>query len=447
MLLSGLIGRARAWLTRWRLVLPILVAEFVLLVGFGALLPILPLYVVEQGVDQATLGVILASWPAARLGAEPLFGWLADRTARKPLMLAGCLLLAGLTLLPIVFTSAAALIAIRFGSGIAASMYDPAARGFLVDATDEDKRGEVFGLYSAAAMGGLIFGPILGTVGAAFGGGFVFPFVAASVMTLVAAIYLVVALPSERPHATAGAPASAHHAESAPLDYDSPEVASRRARALDEDSRTGGTPRQAPLRAMLNRMFVGALVMNFGLYFSIGVYEVIWSLYMEHLGASLAWIGFTFTLFGLPMLILSPIGGRLVDRVGPRPFAIAGLVIVAAAGLAYTFATEPFLPAGIIVVESAANAFLGPAVFAILAMGTPAGRSSTAQGLFGAAGTMAFIISSLAAGWLFSLDPHYPFFFFATVVVASVIAGALITREGGSARGSSALDRCLSRPP
>jgi DHA1 family multidrug resistance protein-like MFS transporter len=436
MTLRGLTARVRGWLTRWQRVLPILVAEFVLLVGFGALLPILPLYVIEQGIDQATLGVILAAWPGARLGAEPLFGWLADRTARKPLMLAGCLLLAGLTLLPIVFTSAAALIAIRFASGIATSMYDPAARGFLVDATDEDRRGEVFGLYSAAAMGGLIFGPILGTVGAAFGGGFVFPFVAASGMTIVAAIYLLVALPSERPHAaTAGAPASAHHAESAPLDYDSPEVASRRARALDEDSRTDGAPRQAPLRALLNRMFLGALVMNFGLYFSIGVYEVIWSLYMVHLGASLAWIGFTFTLFGLPMLLLSPFGGRLVDRVGPRPFAIAGLFVVAAAGLAYTFARDPYLPAGIIVVESAANAFLGPAVFAILAMGTPRGRSSTAQGVFGAAGTMAFIISSLAAGWLFSLDPHYPFYFFATVVVASVIAGALITRKDDTREG------------
>lgn len=438
MTLSGLTGRPRAWLTRWQRVLPILVAEFVLLVGFGALLPILPLYVVDQGIDQATLGLILAAWPAARLAAEPLFGWLADRTARKPLMLAGCLLLAGLTLLPIVFTSAAALIAIRFASGIAASMYDPAARGFLVDSTDEDKRGEVFGLYSAAAMGGLIFGPILGTLGAAFGGGFVFPFVAAAVMCLVAAIYLLVALPSERSrHGGAGAPA-AHIAESTLVEYglDSPALASRRARALDQDRGPDARPSQAPFRALLNRMFLGALVMNFGLYFSIGVYEVIWSLYMERLGASLAWIGFTFTLFGLPMLVLSPSGGRLVDRVGPRPFAISGLLVVAAAGFAYTFATEPILPAGIIVVESAANAFLGPAMFAILAMGTPAGRSSTAQGLFGAGGTMAFILSSLAAGWLFSLDPRYPFYFFSTVVVATVTAGALITRQSGASRGS-----------
>src|SRR3989304_120490 len=64
-----LTARARAWLARWRPVMPILVAEFVVVVGFGALLPVLPLYVVDPGVDPATLGIILAAWPAAR----PLF--------------------------------------------------------------------------------------------------------------------------------------------------------------------------------------------------------------------------------------------------------------------------------------------------------------------------------------------------------------------------------------
>src|SRR3989304_7188121 len=83
---SGRLGR---WLARWQPVLPILVAEFVAMVGFGALLPILPLYVTEQGVDPATLGLIVAAWPGARLVAEPIFGWLAGRTPRRPPMLAG----------------------------------------------------------------------------------------------------------------------------------------------------------------------------------------------------------------------------------------------------------------------------------------------------------------------------------------------------------------------
>jgi hypothetical protein len=47
---------------------------------------------------------------------------------------------------------------------------------------------------------------------------------------------------------------------------------------------------------------------------------------------------------------------------------------------------------------------------------------------------MAFIVSSLAAGWLFSLDPRYPFYFFTAIVVVSVVAGAIITRESGQRR-------------
>ena len=49
-------SRLTAWLTEWHDILPLLVAEFVVWLGFGGLLPVLPLYFTEQGVDLATLG-------------------------------------------------------------------------------------------------------------------------------------------------------------------------------------------------------------------------------------------------------------------------------------------------------------------------------------------------------------------------------------------------------
>ena len=83
--------RLNAWLDRWGAILPLLLAEFIVWLGFGALLPVLPLYFTEQGVDLALLGIVIAAWPAARLVGEPIFGWLADRTARVPLMVVGLL--------------------------------------------------------------------------------------------------------------------------------------------------------------------------------------------------------------------------------------------------------------------------------------------------------------------------------------------------------------------
>ena len=66
--------RIRAWLDRWGDVVPLLLAEFIVWLGFGALLPVLPLYFTEQGVDLALLGLVIAAWPAARLVGEPVFG-------------------------------------------------------------------------------------------------------------------------------------------------------------------------------------------------------------------------------------------------------------------------------------------------------------------------------------------------------------------------------------
>ena len=70
--------------SRWSPILPLLVAEFVVWLGFGALLPVMPLYFRDHGVDLATLGLVVAAWPAARLVGEPIFGWVADRTAARP---------------------------------------------------------------------------------------------------------------------------------------------------------------------------------------------------------------------------------------------------------------------------------------------------------------------------------------------------------------------------
>src|SRR4029078_11514878 len=91
--------RIRAWLARWGDVVPLLLAEFIVWLGFGVCLPSLPLYFTEQGVDLALLGLVIAAWPAARLVGEPIFGYLADRTARVPLLVIGVVATGGFRLL------------------------------------------------------------------------------------------------------------------------------------------------------------------------------------------------------------------------------------------------------------------------------------------------------------------------------------------------------------
>ncbi len=427
------IGRVRRWNEHWRPIVPIFVAEFMAVVGFGALLPVLPLYVTEQGVDPATLGVILAAWPAARLIFEPVFGWLADRSSRRALMLGGLVVLTIGTLLPLAFHGPIELFILRFVSGLGVSMYDPAARGTIVEETEEDERGEAFGLYSSAQMGGFIFGPVIGAVGAAVVGSFAFAFVAAGVGCIVSGIYLALAFHprARRPAIIGSPPRRTPKVEGSYAEYgaDSPEVAQRVIEAGRRDeARSRGAIAQAPMRELWNRPFVAALIMNFGLYFAIGVYEVVWALYLQGLGGSVAWIGLTYVLFALPVVFLAPLGGRLVDRHGATRYVVVPGLVVAACGILYAAASEPLLPGAIIVFEGGAEAFMGPALYAVLAIGTPTGRASTAQGIYGSAGTVAFIVSSLAAGWLFAIDDRYPFVFFTFVVITATAAFWLVTR-------------------
>ena len=132
--------------------------------------------------------LVIAAWPAARLVGEPVFGYLADRTARVPLMVIGLIATGIFSFLPLIFTGPLAFVLLRAGSGLATAAYDPAARGYLTDATPPDRRGEAFGLYGAVQMGGLLLGPAIGAIGALYFGGISFVFVFGGVAAFLAAI-------------------------------------------------------------------------------------------------------------------------------------------------------------------------------------------------------------------------------------------------------------------
>ncbi|MGK2850235.1 MAG: MFS transporter [Candidatus Limnocylindrales bacterium] len=420
-------SRPAAWLDRWGGILPLLVAEFVVWLGFGGLLPVLPLYFTEQGIDLATLGVVIAAWPAARLVSEPIFGWLADRTARVPLMVVGLVVTGLAGALPLVFIGPTAFILLRAISGLGAAIYDPAARGFLTDATPPERRGEAFGLYGAAQMGGLLLGPTIGAFGAGQFGGIGFVFVFSAVTSVIAAAGIALRVREEVVERRAHRTPSPDRTEFPP---DAPFLEERWARDLAADTaRTAGVGQAgtaaAPMR-LLNRGLVAALVLNMGGYFGSGTYEVIWSLFLERLGADLALIGLTFAMFGLPVLLFSPFAGRIVDRRGPFAFVVLGTVLPAITGIVYTFLVDPVLAVPLILVEATGFALLNPALYAIVAANSPPGRSSTAQGIYGAAGTLGFIAASLVSGVLAAQDIRYPFYLFSAVMITSLVIGIAI---------------------
>lgn len=395
--------RARRWLDAWGPMLPLFVAEGTIWVGFGALLPILPIYFTEHGVDLPTLGVVVAAWPAARLVGEPLFGWVADRGPRKAMMVLGLGLAAVFAVAPLFAVGPAAFIALRALAGLSASIYDPAARGYLVDANPPERQGELFGLYGAAQMGGLMIGPAIGGLAAGLTGQPTVVFWVAGLTAVLSALLVA-----------ARVPALAHQARgdagAAPDEEAEEERASRPAR-------------------LFNVLLIAAVAFNVGDYFASGAYEVVWSLYLTHLGASVAVIGITFFTFALPILVLSPFFGRFIDREGGFFALVLGMAGIGVCGLLYPVIPEVWFMAALGIVEGTAFALASPALFLLVARASPPGRSSTAQGLFGAAGTIGTIVASLAAGSLAAIDLTYPFYATGVAALSSLALGLLIGRR------------------
>lgn len=414
-------ARLAAWLRHWGPLLPLMVATSIVMLGFGAMIPVLSLFVQSQGISATTIGIIVSGWAIGRLVSEPISGWWADRHSRTPQMIVALLLVGITSVLMLVFTSAIGLFTLRFIAGVASGMFGPAARGELVDATDPGTRGQAFGYFSAFQNGGFVLGPAIGAFGTSLVGGYAFPFVFMGVLGLASAGFLwrfgrgprhVVDLVHRDEFTESALAKTGIHATAAEPAYVAVEKP--------------GPPVQASLRAVFNRTFLAAVIIGFGLQLTMGIYDVVWPLFMIDLGASVAWIGFSFMLLGIPSMLLAPFFGSLVDRWGSIPFVIAGSLVMVGAGLAFTQATEPVMPAVAATVEAAFGAMLGTALFAMVAAGSPMGRTALAQGIYGSVGTSAIIVSTMASGALYEAGRTLPFWFFAAVVALTFVLGMLV---------------------
>jgi MFS family permease len=87
---------------------------------------------------------------------------------------------------------------------------------------------------------------------------------------------------------------------------------------------------------------------------------------------------------------------------------------------------SPVWAVPLILIEATGFAALTPALYAIVAAGSPPGRSSTAQGLFGGAGTIGFVAASLIAGVLAEINIRLPFWFFSAVMLLCLATGLLV---------------------
>lgn len=170
---------------------------FVVMLGYGIIIPILPFYIESMGAGGTELGLLVASYAVMRLIFGPIWGGLSDRVGRKPVLLIGIL---GYAVTMVWFGLANALwmlFAARILSGVLSSATAPTTMAFIGDSTPEEERGGGMGLLGAAGGVGTILGPALG--GFLAGESLSTPFFIAAGLSVLSLVLAIVFLPESLP--------------------------------------------------------------------------------------------------------------------------------------------------------------------------------------------------------------------------------------------------------
>jgi DHA1 family multidrug resistance protein-like MFS transporter len=170
---------------------------FVVMLGYGIIIPIFPFYIESMDAGGTELGLLAASYAVMRLIFGPIWGGISDRVGRKPILLIG---ISGYVITMVWFglaTQLWMLFAARILSGVLSSATAPTTMAYIGDSTPEDERGGGMGLLGAAGGIGTIIGPAVG--------GFLattslsMPFFIAAGLALLSLILAAIFLPESHP--------------------------------------------------------------------------------------------------------------------------------------------------------------------------------------------------------------------------------------------------------
>jgi len=165
------------------------------MVGFGIILPVLPLYAEDFGASPAMAAAVIAVFSAAQMVAAPLWGRLSDRIGRKPVLIAA---LIGSSIGSLVTGLAGVLWVLFLGrvlDGASGSSY-AVGQAAVADLAEPEDRPRLLGLLAAAFGVGFVAGPLIGSIAAL--GGRELPFFVAAALAAGNAIVALVRLPSGR---------------------------------------------------------------------------------------------------------------------------------------------------------------------------------------------------------------------------------------------------------
>ncbi|MDB2240022.1 MFS transporter [Halorubrum ezzemoulense] len=405
-----------------RRVIVLALARMVGAAGNSFLIVVLPLYItsdlvdiegllgVEVGVGAAAvtltepllIGVVLSLFGFLNSLSQPFTGRLSDRVgARRPFVLAGILLLGTASGLYTIATSYPVLVALRAIQGLGAALIIPATVALVNEyaASDADRGGN-FGVYNTFRLIGFGFGPVLAgavvargpydlsAVGLPVLDGFDAAFVAACAGAYLSftLVFLLV--------------------RDADVEAEAGDDVSIRVRGEDR---------------LLDPVFtLGLATVAMGA--CIALFATLQNQVNVRLDQPPVWFGAQFAAVTIANVVFQVPVGRASDRIGRRPFLLAGFVILVPTTLLQGIVTEPALMMLVRLGQGIAVACVFAPSLALAGDLAREGESGTTLSVLTMGFGFGVALGPLASGWLYGFGFVVPFAVGAAAAAVALVA-------------------------
>lgn len=342
--------------------------------GFGAIVPVLPLYAKTFDVSASAIGATIAVYGVARLVAGLPGGGLCDRIGRRPTMLIGGLISAVGSFGCVIARNYPEFLVARFLSGLGAGLVLTAGAIVLADISPPQRRGRMMSTYNGVFLFAVGIGPWPGGLLAGHFG-LSAPFSVYAVASLIAGAIAWYAVPETRDHAPSW-------------------------------KRESGGPRLSFLHqvGLMSRNVGFMLVCLIGFTNAVvrtgAMFSVVPLLADSKLGLSAAQIGGGFALGSVLGLLASYPAGSLADRIGRKPVIVPAALMTGAALLGYCYASSFVWFAVASVFWGVASSINGAGPAAYVTDIAPPGMNAAAMSQYRVLADVGYVVGPIGLGLL-----------------------------------------------
>jgi DHA1 family tetracycline resistance protein-like MFS transporter len=367
---------------------------FIDLIGFGIVIPMLPLYARSFQASASEVGALMFVYSLFQMLISPMWGILSDRWGRKPVLIltmagqALCYAWAGFS------HSYFDLLLTRACAGLFAGNIST-ANAFMADISTPEQRVKGMGLMGAAFGLGFVLGPAFGGLMMTIGNSI--PFFAAGTLC---ALNLIVAAVVLQDTSTA----------------ESRELNRRRLNWLQV------------FKSVLSRKLGFLVLSSFAMTLALTQLEVTFSLFaVDRFLLDPHKALYLLAFMGIVMAIVQGgFVGRLNKKYREIRMAITGVVFVVLGLATLVFSYGVILGAIALAVMAVGYSLANPCLMAMVSKASAADSHGTAFGLYQSSSSLARIIGPILAGYLYDIRIEFPF---VSGILLVMISGFLLTFE------------------